>query len=440
MSIQLRKIKEEDLEMLRIWRMSPEVTKYLYTDPVITEADQIKWYERIKNDESLRYWIINYNGNDIGLLSLTGIDKVNSRCEWFFFIAETAYRGMGLGRALSYNIFDYVFNILGFNRLSCEIFLTSQHLIKMCTELGYSIEGTRREFIRKGDKFYDVLELSILRSDWKVLSDKVVYEKANIEEVNYNQEASPRKYVLKRIVFITGSTRGIGKQIALDFLKNGYYVILNNKNRHDNIFQIIPELENYQDSYDYYPFDITNRTEVTEAFSEIFSRYRSIDILVNNAGICQDRTIFKMDDESWDSVIAVDLNGTYNVTKAVFPHMQSNRFGRIINISSIIGQKGNYGQTNYAAAKAGVIGFTKSLAQEGIKYGITVNAVAPGYIQTDILDAVSASALERIKSTIPAGDFGTPGDVANAVIFLAKEESGYIVGSTITVNGGQYFC
>ena len=163
-----------------------------------------------------------------------------------------------------------------------------------------------------------------------------------------------------------------------------------------------------------------------------------VDVLVNNAGVTRDAALHKMDEASWDQVIRVDLNGLYNMTRPVVGGMRERGFGRIVNIASINGQKGQFGQTNYAAAKAGVIGFTKALALETARKGITVNAVAPGYVDTDMVAHVPQDVLETIKQAIPVGRLGRAEEVARCVAFLASEDQGFVTGSTLTVNGGQY--
>ena len=239
----------------------------------------------------------------------------------------------------------------------------------------------------------------------------------------------------KRIALVTGSTRGIGKQIALDFLKEGYFVIINGR---EDIIDQLDVFNDYKDMFEYYKFDITNRESVKYYIKEIANKYGKIDILVNNAGITRDKTLLKLDYDMWDKVIDINLTGVFNLCKEVVPLMRENKFGRIINISSVVGLSGSFGQTNYTASKAGVIGFSKSLALELAKYGITVNSIAPGYIETEMTNKMPMEVIEKVKSKIPVGEFGKPEDVSNVVKFLAKEESRYITGETISVNGGIY--
>lgn len=241
-----------------------------------------------------------------------------------------------------------------------------------------------------------------------------------------------------KIVLITGSIRGIGKEIAIEFLENGYFVILNGISDEEEICQSMEDFNKYTGNYEYYRFDVSNREEVQYAVSTILDKYSKIDILVNNAGIARDKSLVKLEDNMWDDVINVNLTSAYNLCKQVVPNMILNKNGRIINIASVIALSGNFGQTNYAASKAGLIGFSKSLAQEVARYGITVNTVAPGFIKTDMTKDLPVNVVETLSKKIPLGEFGLPKDVANVVLFLAKDESRYITGETISVNGGLY--
>lgn len=242
----------------------------------------------------------------------------------------------------------------------------------------------------------------------------------------------------RRVVLITGSIRGIGKETALQFLKRGYFVILNGTRSKEDIRDIIFDFNDYKYSYEYYKFDITNREEIKKSIKTMLEKYKKIDVLVNNAGITRDKSLVKMNEEMWDNVIEVNLTGAFNLCKQIIPCMIKNNYGRVINISSVIALSGNYGQTNYAASKAGLIGFTKSLAQEVAKYGITVNAIAPGFIETDMTKKLPKDIKEKLCNKIPNGKFGTAIDIANTVLFLASESSNYITGETISVNGGLY--
>jgi acetoacetyl-CoA reductase len=187
-----------------------------------------------------------------------------------------------------------------------------------------------------------------------------------------------------------------------------------------------------------YKFDASDFDQCQEAVRKIKEEVGAIEILVNNAGITRDSTLQKMDRDMWDAVMDTNLGSCFNLCKLVFPEMREKRFGRIVNIGSVNGQAGQYGQVNYASAKSGIHGFTKALAQEGARFGITVNAVAPGYVDTDMVRSVPPDVLQKIIARIPVGRLGTPEDIARGVVFLAADESTFITGSTLSINGGQH--
>ncbi|MEE9380229.1 MAG: acetoacetyl-CoA reductase, partial [Hyphomonadaceae bacterium] len=187
-----------------------------------------------------------------------------------------------------------------------------------------------------------------------------------------------------------------------------------------------------------YCFDVSDYDACTAEIAEIEGALGPIEVLVNNAGITRDAPFHKMDREAWGRVIDVDLNSAFNVSRQVWEGMRERSFGRIINISSINGQKGQFGQVNYSAAKAGIIGFTKALAQEGARKGITVNCIAPGYIDTDMVSGVPEKVLESIISGIPVGRLGKASEIADMVAYLAADDAGFVTGATMTLNGGQY--
>ena len=238
-----------------------------------------------------------------------------------------------------------------------------------------------------------------------------------------------------KIVVVTGGTKGIGAQTALDFLKQGdNYVIITSR----NVPTLSDAFKPYEGKFEHVKMDISDPESVNAGIASILEKHGRIDVLVNNAGITRDTTMKKMQKEQWDEVIATNLTGAFNTCKAVMPGMIAQKSGRIINVSSVIGLMGNFGQANYSASKAGLIGFTKSLALELIRYGITVNAVAPGFIATEMTAAIPEEAMAKINAKIPFGSMGTPEDVAHVILFLAKDESRYITGETISVNGGLY--
>lgn len=242
---------------------------------------------------------------------------------------------------------------------------------------------------------------------------------------------------MTKVAFITGATRGIGKQIAITFAQNGYDIAINYRTENDDLKNTKEEVEKYNVNFLAVQGDVSNFEDCERFTQEIIEKYGQIDVLVNNAGITKDTLIMRMKKEDFENVIDVNLVGTFNVTKNVIPHMIKAHSGRIVNISSVVGISGNAGQTNYAASKAGIIGFTKSLAKEVASRGILVNAVAPGFIQTQMTQVLKDDIKEEIAKTIPLKRMGTAQDVANVVKFLASEESSYITGQVIQVDGGM---
>ncbi len=237
----------------------------------------------------------------------------------------------------------------------------------------------------------------------------------------------------KKVAIVTGGTRGIGLSISKELINKGYEVIAfyaGNK-------KAAEEFEK-ETGHIAMKVDVTDLKACTKAVEKIADKYGDPAILVNNAGITRDGMLHKMEEDQWDDVLMTNLKSCFNMCRAVIGGMRNNGFGRIINISSINGQKGQLGQTNYAAAKAGMIGFTKSLALESARKGITVNVVCPGYIKTEMTEAMDAAVLESIVKQIPQGRMGKPSEIAAVVAFLASQEAAYITGATLSANGGQY--
>jgi len=239
-----------------------------------------------------------------------------------------------------------------------------------------------------------------------------------------------------RISLITGSSRGIGRAIALNFAKEGSDVVVNYVVNDDAAEEVISKIRSIGCRCFSFKADVSKGDNVKKLFSKIIQEYGKIDILVNNAGITMDSTLHKMSYENWDSIIKVNLTGVFNCCRQAVVSMRENNYGRIINISSVVGLCGNFGQTNYAASKAGVIGFTKSLAYETAKRKITVNAVAPGFIETDMTKKIPDNIKEKIISSIPIGRFGDAEDIAKMVTFLVSDDASYITGQVFSVNGG----
>ncbi len=238
---------------------------------------------------------------------------------------------------------------------------------------------------------------------------------------------------MSRVALVTGGTRGIGAAISRALKQAGHRVVAN---YHGN--EEAAQAFQRETGIPVYRFDVADFDSCREAIGRIEQEVGPIDILVNNAGITRDTTFHRMTLEQWQAVIRTNLDSLFNVTRQVIEGMRARGWGRIVNISSINGQKGQFGQTNYSAAKAGVLGFTKALALENAKKGITVNAIAPGYIATDMVMAVREDVRQQIIAQIPVGRLGTPEEVARCVVFLVSEEAGFITGATLTVNGGQY--
>lgn len=232
-----------------------------------------------------------------------------------------------------------------------------------------------------------------------------------------------------KTVVITGGSRGIGKAIAESFAEKGAVVIVTYKNSIDENYFNIKKIQHYK-------CDVADLKSVQEITDKIIKEHSKIDILVNNAGITKDGLLMRMSEEDWDAVVDTNLKGVFNMTKAVSRNMMSKKYGKIINITSIVGIIGNAGQANYVASKAGVIGFTKSIAKELASRNIYVNAVAPGFIATEMTDKLTEEVKQNYLNSIPLKKFGTGEDIAKAVMFLASEDSNYITGQTLCVDGG----
>lgn len=242
---------------------------------------------------------------------------------------------------------------------------------------------------------------------------------------------------MSKVAFITGATRGIGKAIALELAKEGYNIALNYRTENEALENLKKEISEI--GVECYPVqgDVSKAEDSERMTKEIIEYFEQIDVLVNNAGITKDNLILRMKEEEFTDVINVNLVGTFNITKNVIKYMTKKRYGKIINLSSVVGISGNAGQSNYAASKAGIIGFTKSIAKELASRNITANAVAPGFIQTDMTNVLKDEIKEAIEETIPLKRLGTAEDVAKVVKFLASEESSYITGQVINVDGGM---
>jgi acetoacetyl-CoA reductase len=239
--------------------------------------------------------------------------------------------------------------------------------------------------------------------------------------------------MMARVAIVTGGTRGIGEAISICLKGAGYRVAALYAGREDRAraFSEKTGIPNYMS-------DVADFAQCAATVAKIHAEIGAIDVLVNNAGITRDATMRRMNREQWDEVLDANLGGCFNMCKAVWDGMIERGFGRVVNIGSINGQAGQYGQVNYAAAKSGIHGFTKALAQEGATKGVTVNAIAPGYIDTDMVAAVPAPVLEKIVARIPVGRLGRADEIARGVLFLVADEAGFVTGSTLSINGGQH--
>ena len=238
---------------------------------------------------------------------------------------------------------------------------------------------------------------------------------------------------MSRVAIVTGGTRGIGEAISVALRDKGVDVAATYAGN-DAKAQSFTQ----RTGIPAYRWDVSDPVACEEGVAKVVADIGPVDVLINNAGITRDATLLKMSYEDWKRVIDTNLGGCFNMAKCVFAGMRERGFGRIVNIGSINGQAGQYGQVNYAAAKSGIHGFTKALAQEGAKFGVTVNAVAPGYIDTDMVAAVPQEVLAKIVARIPVGRLGHADEIARAVTFLCSEDAGFITGSTLSVNGGQH--
>ena len=238
---------------------------------------------------------------------------------------------------------------------------------------------------------------------------------------------------MARVAIVTGGTRGIGEAISTALKDQGFTVVANYAGNEDKAraFTQATGIKAYK-------WDVGDHQACLDGCAQVADEVGPIDVVVNNAGVTRDGTLHKMSYDDWHEVMRVNLGGCFNMAKATFGGMRERGWGRIVNIGSINGQAGQYGQVNYAAAKSGIHGFTKALAQEGAKFGVTVNAIAPGYIDTDMVAAVPENVLEKIVARIPVGRLGHASEIARGVSFLASEDGGFVTGSTLSINGGQH--
>ena len=240
----------------------------------------------------------------------------------------------------------------------------------------------------------------------------------------------------KKVILVTGGSRGIGSAISMEMGTIENIIVVNYNHNKDHADKVVDDIKSNGGQAVAIQANISLLDDCKRLFDEIHDKLGNVDVLINNAGITRDKSFKKMELEEWNTVIDTNLSSAYNTTKLALPSMLENKFGRIINISSVIGQSGGFGQTNYAAAKAGLIGFSKSLALETAKYGVTVNTICPGFIGTDMVNAMPSEVLNNIISKIPVNRLGIPSEIAKGVRYLS--ESAYITGQSLNINGGLY--
>ncbi|MGC8971420.1 MAG: 3-oxoacyl-[acyl-carrier-protein] reductase [bacterium] len=240
----------------------------------------------------------------------------------------------------------------------------------------------------------------------------------------------------KQVALVTGGSRGIGRAISLELAVSGRRVAIVYKSNKDKALETLREIKNLGGEGDIFQADVTKWNEVEEVVKGVLTKWGRIDILINNAGITRDALLFKMTEQDWDEVLDTDLKGAFICTRVIARQMVKNREGRIVNITSVIGEIGNIGQSNYSAAKAGLIGFTKACAKELSRWNITVNAVAPGYIETEMTTGLDESIKQDYLNKIPLGRFGKAEEVAKLVLFLVSKDASYITGQVINIDGG----
>jgi 3-oxoacyl-(acyl-carrier-protein) reductase len=241
-----------------------------------------------------------------------------------------------------------------------------------------------------------------------------------------------------KVALVTGGSRGIGRAIAIELAKSGVDVVINNDEKPQEASGVVNEINTSGQRSIYIQADVSDCNQVEKMIDQIMNELGRIDILVNNAGIVRDKKLEHMTIEHWNRVISVNLTGTFNCTKSIIPFMKDHGGGKIINIASVVGEIGNFGQSNYAASKGGVIAFTKTVAKEYAKDGILVNAVAPGFVKTKMVQNIPEKVMQKILDQIPLGRLGAPEEVAKLVCFLASDDANYITGQVININGGVY--
>lgn len=255
---------------------------------------------------------------------------------------------------------------------------------------------------------------------------------------NVGDDVMSRGEKINSVALVTGGSRGIGYAIAIELAKRGFCIAVNNDMRPQEGLEVVNEIKRMGQRVMYIQADISDPTQVEKMVEKAINEFGRIDVLINNAGIIEDNRLENMDLDSWNRVISVNLTGTFNCTKTVIKYMKRQGGGKIINIASVVGEIGNIGQSNYAASKGGVIAFTKTVAKEYAKNGININAVAPGFIKTKMLENIPEKVMQKILAQIPFGRLGEAEEVAKLVCFLASDDAKYITGQIFNINGGLY--
>jgi len=251
------------------------------------------------------------------------------------------------------------------------------------------------------------------------------------------QEGNGSSSLKGKVALVTGASRGIGRAIAIEFARRGAAVAINFRSGAEHAEAVAKEIQEMGGECMLIKGDVSKKEQAHRIVEQVLEKWKRLDILVNNAGITRDKTLRKMTEDDWAEVFSVNLNGTFYCTSAAVPAMMNQKFGRIINISSVVGQSGSFGQANYSASKGGIIAFTKTLALELARHNITANAIAPGYTSTEMVAAIPEEVAAKIKAKIPLGRFAEPEEVAKAAVFLAADGD-YITGQELNVNGGVY--
>lgn len=288
----------------------------------------------------------------------------------------------------------------------------------------------KRQMVQINKKYFGYLKIG--------LRGKVEKSEGLDGEINIFTPNNVKEEKDTKVALVTGSSSGIGRAIALQLAKDGFDVATNGVTDTVGAQETTKEIKKIGRNSIYFQADVSDSNSVEEMIQKIIKKFGKIDILINNSGITRDKKLENMSKEDWDAVIAVNLTGVFNCTKSVIPYMQSQGSGRIVSIASIVGEIGNFGQTNYSASKGGVIAMTKTIAKENAAEGILVNAIAPGFIKTKMVTSLPKNIIKKVISEIPMGRLGEPEEVANLISFLVSDKANYITGQVFNINGGLF--